>query len=73
MHAYYLARPHYEEGKSADELIQSYREERRLRRSFFQLGNALPRPKPRSEFLLLEQEKTSMRKSKKSALMLDAA
>lgn len=57
MHEHYLAQPHREEGKSAAELIQSYRERRRLHRSFFQLGNAIPRAKQKSQLVLLEQEK----------------
>lgn len=57
MHEHYLARTLNEEGKSADELICSYREQRRLRRSFFQIGNALPRAKPKSEIELTAQLK----------------
>ena len=57
MHEHYLAHTLNEEGKSADELIRSYREQRRLRRSFFQITNALPRAKTESELVLLEQER----------------
>lgn len=55
MHEYYLAEPRYDEGKSAADLVRSYREQQRLRRSFFQIANALPRAKPKSEIALAAQ------------------
>src|SRR5690242_5472881 len=57
MHEHYLAQPRYDEGKSAADLVRSYREEQRIRRSFFQLANALPRAKPKSEIELTAQLK----------------
>jgi hypothetical protein len=57
IYEYYLAHTLYD-GRSAAELISSYSEQKRLHRSFHQLANALPRTKPKSDLLVLEQAKT---------------
>ena len=53
----YLTHTPYKEGKSAAEFIRSCREQQRVRRSFFQIANALPRAKPKSEIELTTQLK----------------
>jgi hypothetical protein len=57
MYEYYFAQPFYEEGKSAAELIRSYREQKWTRRAYFQIDRAVNGSTPEKESELLEHEK----------------